>query len=66
MRNCPFHQCEATLPDNLFACKPHWRALDMKDRWKISDAYASYLRDQITLLELRTIQQIVLGNRGTA
>lgn len=66
MRHCPFHGCEAFVPDHIFACRKHWYQLLVCDRWKIGDAYAAYKRGELTIEALRELQQKVLGTRGTA
>jgi hypothetical protein len=66
MRTCPFHGCDDKLPDNLFACKSHWFRLSRTDQQTIHAAYADYLDDQLTVEELRDLQQQILGERGDA
>lgn len=66
MRHCPFHRCQASLPDHRFACRTHWFQLQLNERWRLNDAYAAYQRNEIGIERLREIQQEVLGNRGAA
>ncbi len=69
MRKCPFHGCEASLPDAIFACRPHWTALSPDDKRRIHAAYRKYMdgsQPDFGLEQLRWVQQDVLGERGTA
>lgn len=66
MRTCPFNGCYKDLPENIFACRKHWNALDYSERLKITDLYRAYRDHRIGIEELRREQQAVLGNRGTA
>lgn len=66
MRTCPFHGCEATVQDHMFACFPHWKMLSPQDKSRIGRAYDDYRKDLFGIEVLRRIQQDVLGDRGTA
>ena len=60
MRNCPFTGCKKLLPDSKFACPRHWYILSRSQQDEIWDAYSMYLRDEITIHQLRERQQIVI------
>ncbi|MFO0806055.1 MAG: hypothetical protein U0791_23365 [Gemmataceae bacterium] len=66
MRTCPFNGCGQKIPDKLFACRGHWFRLSRVEKSAIDTAYRRYLDGHIDVVELRRIQQDVLGNRGTA
>lgn len=66
MRQCPFNDCPAEIGDDLFACRKHWYSLSDAERRRIWWAYREYLKDAMTMEELRAIQQQVLGTRGKA
>lgn len=65
MRTCPFNDCDKPIPEHLFACGQHWRALAKGAQNRITSAYTGYLAGTVTVEELRRIQQDVLGPRGT-
>jgi hypothetical protein len=65
-RKCPWHGCEARTPHHLFGCRKHWYTLSISERNRIYAAYHSYQRGEIPLVQLREIQQAVLGSRGVA
>jgi hypothetical protein len=66
MRTCPFHGCDARIPDVLFACRFHWSTLSRVDQRRISAVYANYLAGDLDVEQLRRIQDEVLGDRGLA
>ncbi len=66
MRICPFHGCVARIPDHVFACLGHWRALGHGDKIEVYAAFDAYMMDEIDLEELRAKQQAILGDRGNA
>lgn len=66
-RHCPFHDCPVDdLSHEMFACRKHWFSLSMAQRFRINSAFRDYRDDKISLIQLRRIQQSVLGSRGTA
>lgn len=66
MRKCPFHDCHSVLPESMFCCRRHWRFLTRDHQGQIRIAYDNYLKDRLSIEELRIVQQRVLGNRGDA
>lgn len=66
MRECPFQDCGAMLPDNLFACRKHWYAISGPDRKIIHAAYDDYMNDRIGIEKLRCIQDDVLSRADPA
>jgi hypothetical protein len=66
MRKCPFHGCEKRIPDERFACGPHWFSLNSEEKAEIHATYQAYLNEFIGVEELRERQQAVLGERGSA
>jgi hypothetical protein len=66
MRKCPFHNCGKEIPEERFACAPHWFSLTKEEQAEIYAAYRAYQRDEIGVEGLRRRQQAVLGDRGSA
>jgi hypothetical protein len=66
MRQCPWHDCAVEIPDDMFACRPHWFSLTEAERNRIWWAWREYVKEALTLEELRAVQQEVLGERGKA
>jgi len=66
MRKCPFHNCGAEIPANLFACRRHWYSLSESERQRIWAAYRDWQDGRLGGEELREVQQQVLGDRGMA
>lgn len=66
MRQCPFTNCERTVPDTVFACRQHWFSLTKPERDEIWAAYRDYQDGIIGVEGLRDRQQAVLGLRGSA
>jgi hypothetical protein len=60
MRTCPFPGCGATIPDTLFACRPHWFSLAKVHQHQIWRAYESYQSGTMDVEELRAVQQFIL------
>lgn len=66
LRQCPFHGCNIRIPGSVFACRRHWFSLNRAERLKVYDSYGRWQAGELSLEELRAIQQQVLGTRGTA
>lgn len=66
VRTCPFNNCGATIPSDLFACRKHWYSLNKSERETIWAAYRDFLASRIDGETLRRVQQEVLGERGVA
>lgn len=66
MRICPFNDCGRRIPDDRFACGPHWYSLDKYEQARIWESYRQWQRGGISGDELRTVQQDVLADRGKA
>ena len=60
MRVCPFDDCGEHIPEDNFACLRHWVQLAPRQQQTIRAAYADYLADNISINELRTVQQGIL------
>lgn len=65
-RKCPFTGCVARIDPALFACRKHWHSLADADRARLVWAYGEWRKGDLTSEDLRTLQQEVLGKRGTA
>lgn len=66
MRQCPFPDCYAELPDHLFACARHWHSMPMRLRVRTQEAYEAYQENIITIEQLRAIQADVMKEMKAA
>jgi hypothetical protein len=66
VRICPFHGCGTEIPDEVFACRPHWFSLTAGERSEIWAAYRAWQRGDIDGNTLWERQQAVLGTKGKA
>jgi len=64
MRVCPFRGCDQQVPLDKFACLRHWHSLTSHEQQRLRWGFQQYRAKNMSLEELRTLQQGILGDRG--
>lgn len=58
---CPVEGCALQIPEGYLTCRDHWYAIPSRLRTEVSSALRRWRKNQITLGELRHIQDTAIA-----